>query len=109
MLTGFVTRKVGFFRTPKQARTNALWRALIEAREESLLLAALVLAATALLSLRPDADMLDVQIWATVLLVQAIPYGAALLLALISGLPRLPAGLVGPLGPLGATPQRPAT
>jgi hypothetical protein len=53
--------------------------------------------------------MLDVQIWATVLLVQAIPYGAALLLALISGLPRLPAGLLGSMGPLGATPQRPAT
>jgi cellulose synthase/poly-beta-1,6-N-acetylglucosamine synthase-like glycosyltransferase len=109
MLTGFITRRISFFRTPKQARTNALWRALIEAREESLLLTALVLGATALLSLRPDADMLDVQIWATVLLVQAIPYGAALLLALISGLPRLPAGLLGSMGPLGATPQRPAT
>jgi exo-beta-1,3-glucanase (GH17 family)/cellulose synthase/poly-beta-1,6-N-acetylglucosamine synthase-like glycosyltransferase len=109
MLTGFVTRRVGFFRTPKQARTNAVWRALGDAREESLLLAALTLGGAALLALRPDADMLDVRIWALVLFVQAIPYAASLLLALISGLPRLPATLVGFMGPLGVTPQRPAT
>ena len=46
---------------------------------------------------------LDVTLWVIVLLVQAIPYAATLLLAVISGLPRLPVALVG--GPLGSRSQ----
>jgi exo-beta-1,3-glucanase (GH17 family)/cellulose synthase/poly-beta-1,6-N-acetylglucosamine synthase-like glycosyltransferase len=107
MVTGFITRKVGFFRTPKRVQANALWRAIADAREESLLLLAMALAATVLLTLRPDADMLDVRIWSAVIVVQAIPYGAALLMSLISGLPRLPAALVGSMGRLSASSQHP--
>jgi hypothetical protein len=44
--------------------------------------------------------MLDVRIWALVLAVQCIPYAAAGLLALISGLPKLPASWVGSMGRL---------
>jgi glycosyltransferase involved in cell wall biosynthesis len=107
MMTGFITRKVGFFRTPKKARANALWRAIANAREECLLLAALALAASALLTLRPDAEMLDIRVWVTVLAVQAVPYGAALFMSLISGLPRLPASLVGSMGHLSVPSARP--
>lgn len=100
MLTAFITRKIGFFRTPKRVRANALWRSIADVREEFLFLCALALAAVALIQLRPDADMLDIRIWVAVLTVQAIPYGAALFMSLISGLPRLPASLVGSMGQL---------
>ena len=43
-------------------------------------------------------DMLDVKVWSAVLVVQAIPYAAALLMSLISAFPKLPATLIGPMG-----------
>ncbi|MFM1892698.1 MAG: hypothetical protein RLZ44_1775, partial [Pseudomonadota bacterium] len=99
MLTGFVTQSIGFFRTPKRAQAHRALHALLDAREELLFLIGMALAATAVLW-RPDGDMLDVQVWSLVLAVQCIPYAAAVLVALISGLPRLPASLVGPMGRL---------
>ena len=89
----------GFFRTPKNAQANAFLKALGDAREELLFAVALVLAIVGVL-LRKDGDMLDVQIWAAVLAVQAIPYAASVLVSLISGLPKLPAKLVGVMAPL---------
>ncbi|MEA3273803.1 MAG: glycosyltransferase [Pseudomonadota bacterium] len=94
--TGLVNSRLGFFRTPKLAKTALLIRALADAREETLLLAALWLAAAAVLQ-RDDAYMLDVRIWALVLFVQSIPYLASLLLSLISAWRWLPARLVGPM------------
>ena len=44
---------------------------------------------------REDSDMIDVRIWTLVLLVQGIPYLAAVLVALIGSQPKLPARLVG--------------
>ena len=43
-------------------------------------------------------DMLDVKVWAAVLVIQAIPYAASLILSLISAFPKLPASLVGTMG-----------
>lgn len=94
MLAGFVTRKIGFFRTPKRASSNALLRALLDAREELLFLVVLLLAAAMVLS-RHDGDMLDVQLWAMVLCLQSVTYMAAVLVSLVSGMPWLPAKLVG--------------
>ena len=94
MLAGFITRKIGFFRTPKRASSNALLRALLDAREELLFLVALLLAAAMVLS-RHDGDMLDVQLWALVLCLQSVTYIAAVLVSLVSGMPWLPAKLVG--------------
>lgn len=37
--------------------------------------------------------------------VQAVPFGAALFMSLVGGLPRLPASLVGPMGPLRLSTQ----
>jgi exo-beta-1,3-glucanase (GH17 family)/cellulose synthase/poly-beta-1,6-N-acetylglucosamine synthase-like glycosyltransferase len=96
MLTGFITRKIGFFRTPKQAAAHGPLQALMDAREELLFLAALALGAFAV-GLREDGDMLDVRVWAVMLLVQCIPYAAAVLVSLISAIPRLPGRLVGPM------------
>jgi len=93
---GLVSGKLGFFRTPKLARAPALIRALADAREEALLLAAFWLGAVAVMQ-RDDAYMLDVRVWTAVLLVQSVPYLASLLVSLISAMPRLPARLIGPL------------
>ena len=94
MLTGFVTRSIGFFRTPKKAETHGLLQALADAREELLFLAAMLLSAYAVL-LREDGGMLDVRVWSLMLMMQGIPYAAAGILSLISAAPRLPGRLVG--------------
>lgn len=97
MLTGFVTKKIGFFRTPKMANANTVLKAFADAYQETLLLVALVAAAIGVLAVQ-GRDMLDVKVWAAVLLVQAIPYAASLILSLISAFPKLPASLVGTMG-----------
>jgi exo-beta-1,3-glucanase (GH17 family)/cellulose synthase/poly-beta-1,6-N-acetylglucosamine synthase-like glycosyltransferase len=99
MLTGFLTSKIGFFRTPKKAKANALLRAIGDAREELLFALALGLAATVIL-MRKDGGMLDVRIWATVLIVQCVPYTAAVLVSMVSGMPRLSSKLIGEMHPL---------
>lgn len=103
ILAGFITRHIGFFRTPKCAATNRVLQALQDTREELLFLVALGLAAIMVLQ-RPDGGMLDIRVWSLVLLVQAIPYAAAGLVSFISGLPGLPAALIGPMQEL--TDQR---
>jgi len=95
--TGFATRRLGFFRTPKLAQAPALIRAVADVREELLFLVALWLAAAFVL-MREDAYMLDVRVWATVLLVQSVSYLATILVSLISAGRTLPAGLVGAMG-----------
>lgn len=94
MLRGLVTRKLGFYRTPKMAKAPALLQALGDAREELWFLIALSLAAGGVLAVQ-GTEMPDVVVWATVLIVQAIPYLAAVLVSLLSSLPRLPARIVG--------------
>lgn len=91
---GFISGKLGFFRTPKLASAPALIKAFADAREEGLLMAAFLIGAIAVLQ-RPDAYMIDVRVWAAVLLVQATPYAAAVLLSTVSAIPQLPASLVG--------------
>ena len=107
MLTGFVTRRIGFFRTPKRAKSNTVWHALLDSREEALFLAALLLAVLGVLW-RPDGDMFDIQVWALVLAVQSVSYAAAVVVAMISGMPRLPASLIGAMGRLAQDTDTPA-
>ena len=96
MLAGFITRKIGFFRTPKQAQTNRFFAALYDAREEMLFAAVLLFCVTAMI-FRQDLEMLDTRLWIAVLAVQSLPYIAAVLVSVISAFPRLPAWLVGPM------------
>lgn len=103
ILAGFITRHIGFFRTPKCASTNRVLQALMDTREELLFLVALGLSAVMVLQ-RPDGGMLDIRVWSLVLLVQAIPYAAAGVVSFLSGLPGLPATLIGPMQEL--TDQR---
>jgi len=43
---------------------------------------------------------LGIHVWVAVLAIQAIPYAASVVMSVISGLPKLPAKLVGVMAPL---------
>ncbi|MBZ0072806.1 MAG: glycosyltransferase [Thiohalobacteraceae bacterium] len=94
ILTGFFVRSKPFFRTPKQAHKQALLQALGAAREETLMCIALWLAAGSIIY-RFGTETLDLLMWAVMLLLQSVPYAAALLVSIISAFPRLSAGRIG--------------
>jgi hypothetical protein len=97
MLTGFVKKGLPFFRTPKQASKQALVKALQAAREEALLLVALFLAVGGVIG-RLGTESLDLLMWSVMLLLQCIPYAAALLVSVISAFPQLPSRWIGEIG-----------
>jgi glycosyltransferase involved in cell wall biosynthesis len=92
VLTGLATSDRPFFRTPKHASRHAVLQALGAAREEWLMTVALLLAALAISSIDQMGSP-DLAVWILVLLVQTIPYVAAIAMSLLSALP-LPASLV---------------
>ena len=94
ILSGMVTKNKPFIRTPKMASSQRLLKALADSRDESILMLAMWSAAAALFWLH-GADTLDLLMWIIVLLVQSIPYCAAVIVAIISAFPQLPASLVG--------------
>ncbi|MFP5505188.1 MAG: glycosyltransferase [Gammaproteobacteria bacterium] len=97
MMTGFFVKSKPFFRTPKQAHKQALLKALSAAREETLMLIALWLAAGGIIHYF-GTETLDLLMWAVMLLLQSVPYAAALIVSVISALPRLPATWIGETG-----------
>jgi hypothetical protein len=105
MLTGMLVKSKPFFRTPKQAHKQALLKALSAAREEALLMLALWLAAAGIM-LQFGTDTLDLLMWAVMLLLQSVPYAAALLVSIISALPGLPAGWIGETGSMSQAAHR---
>ncbi len=97
MLTGFFVKSKPFFRTPKQAHKQALFKALSAAREETLLLIALWLAAGSIIN-SFGTETLDLLMWAVMLLLQSVPYLAALIVSIISAFPKLPSTWIGETG-----------
>ncbi|MBL8198367.1 MAG: glycosyltransferase [Chromatiales bacterium] len=93
ILSGLITEDQPFFRTPKQAKQHALLTALSSAREEWLMTVALLLAAWGVSSIELMGSP-DLSVWILVLLVQTVPYLAAIIMSLVSALP-LPARLIG--------------
>jgi hypothetical protein len=104
MLTGFFRKKLPFIRTPKMAHGHTLLSALIAARTE--LVFAIVLLAAAwwvpivqMAATRgghlQQTQSFDLFLWSLVLVIQSIPYIAAVGLSLISAMPKLPAALFG--------------
>src|SRR5690606_13208288 len=93
-----------FFRTPKGKQPHALIEGFAAARAETAWMSALILAAIGLthqftiagvvLGIPEELKAPDVSLWIAVLLIQAIPYGASLLMSLISAL-SLPARWLG--------------
>ena len=96
-LTGFFVASKPFFRTPKRAHKHALLQALGAAREEALLSAALCLAALGII-VTFGTESLDLLMWTIMLLLQATPYAASVIVSIISALPGLPASWIGETG-----------
>jgi hypothetical protein len=92
ILLGFCTKDKPFLRTPKMANSQPLAKAMAAAREETFVLSALLCALTGV-AIQQDLPALDLYLWMLVLLVQAIPYSASLVVSIISGFPTLPATL----------------
>jgi cellulose synthase/poly-beta-1,6-N-acetylglucosamine synthase-like glycosyltransferase len=114
VLKALVTSNQPFERTPKQGEPSAAPSALSAARQELLLLAALASLAWVLshpLTLFPGVTLgipetlrgPDTSVWVAVLLIQAIPYAATVLVALISAAP-LPARWLGAASPHTSAP-----
>jgi exo-beta-1,3-glucanase (GH17 family)/cellulose synthase/poly-beta-1,6-N-acetylglucosamine synthase-like glycosyltransferase len=115
MLTGFFRKRLPFIRTPKMAHGHTLLSALIAARTE-LFFAILLLGAarwvpiaqmTATRAHIPQTQAFDLFLWTLVLLIQSIPYLAAVGLSLISAMPKLPASLFGRWSTDKQVPQKP--
>jgi exo-beta-1,3-glucanase (GH17 family)/cellulose synthase/poly-beta-1,6-N-acetylglucosamine synthase-like glycosyltransferase len=87
VLYGFFTTSIPFFRTPKNADNHGFWVAISEAREEMFIMLLLWGAALGIYLVQglPSADM---RFWVVMLLVQSLPYVAALIMAFLSSLPK---------------------
>jgi hypothetical protein len=87
VLYGFFTKSIPFFRTPKMRSNHGLLMALAEAREEVFIMLLLWGAAIGIAVVQGMPSP-DVKFWVAMLLVQSLPYLAALIMALLSSLPK---------------------
>jgi exo-beta-1,3-glucanase (GH17 family)/cellulose synthase/poly-beta-1,6-N-acetylglucosamine synthase-like glycosyltransferase len=92
-LKGMITKSEPFFRTPKQAQPHALATAFASARTETLLMLGLWLAAVVVGRVSETQRSPDRVMWTIMLLIQSLPYMAALAVSLASAFP-LPAKLL---------------
>ncbi|MCB1665296.1 MAG: glycosyltransferase [Pseudomonadales bacterium] len=93
-LKGLFTDNMPFVRTPKLAKPSAVLQALAAVREESLMLLSLLAVVSMLLLVPREYGSPDLRIWSLVLLIQAIPYAAAVFVSFVSVF-RWPARLLG--------------
>ena len=93
-LRGLFTDDMPFVRTPKCVRPSAVLQALTAVREELLMLISLCLAVLMLNMIPREYSNPDLQIWSIVMLIQAIPYAASVLVSFVSSF-RWPARLLG--------------
>jgi uncharacterized protein YhhL (DUF1145 family) len=95
VVKGLLTKNEPFFRTPKLARPHGIFAAIAAARQETLLMLALwACAAGTARYVANDYSGPDMSVWIIVLLIQSLPYLAALLISLASAF-KLPASLLG--------------
>jgi exo-beta-1,3-glucanase (GH17 family)/cellulose synthase/poly-beta-1,6-N-acetylglucosamine synthase-like glycosyltransferase len=86
ILTGFVTSRQPFLRTPKCESQPALVRALAGVWEEMLFLSALWAGAAAIAAVY-GRDQIEALIWVALLLVESVPFAAAVMTSLVATLP----------------------
>ena len=107
VIKGLVTRDEPFIRTPKRKQPHAIAEGFAAARQEAFMLVTMLLVAVGLtrqVVIGPDLSLgipeelkgPDLSVWVAVLLIQAVPYAAALLVSFASAL-SLPARWLGPL------------
>jgi hypothetical protein len=77
---GMVTRSIPFFRTPKMSGHGGAWQAVAEAREELYVMLLLWGAAAAMVMMH-RLDSSDANAWLAMLLVQSLPYFAAVIMS----------------------------
>ncbi len=94
VLKGLLTRNQPFFRTPKHSAPHRFQAAVTAAREETILMLALWSSALGIRTIPKEMASPDLTVWLVALLIQSIPYLAALLVSLTSAFP-LPASLLG--------------
>jgi hypothetical protein len=94
ILFGMVSKSLPFFRTPKKVEGRPFWYALQSAREEGMIALALLIAAATLIRAQDVDPPPDTIVWIVVLLVQSIPYLAAVSMAIISSFARIPSKLI---------------
>ncbi|SDH50065.1 Exo-beta-1,3-glucanase, GH17 family [Pseudomonas flavescens] len=87
VLYGAFTKSIPFFRTPKMRSSHGLMVALAEAREEVFIMLLLWGAALGI-AIVQGLPSYDVKFWVIMLLVQSLPYLAALIMALLSSQPK---------------------
>jgi exo-beta-1,3-glucanase (GH17 family)/cellulose synthase/poly-beta-1,6-N-acetylglucosamine synthase-like glycosyltransferase len=87
VLHGLFTQSMPFIRTPKLAQRAGVLKALAEAREEVYVMLLLWSAATGI-CLTQGLPNSDTRWWLVMLVVQALPYLAAVAMALVSAAPR---------------------
>ncbi len=85
---GLFTSNKPFFRTPKCENHPRLLQALMAAREEMALMIGLILMAVGILTVFTPQNR-DAVLWATLLIVQSLPYGAAVIMAIFSTFPEI--------------------
>ncbi len=88
IIQGVFTSSQPFLRTPKAAEKTAWMRALLQAREELFIFAALLLLSLGIGS-RYGMENGEAALWLTILAVQSLPYMAAGLVSLSTALPTL--------------------
>lgn len=93
-LKGMFTDDMPFVRTPKCAAPSPVLQALAAVREEFLMLVSLCLVVVTLGLIPREYGSPDLQMWSVVLLIQAIPYAAAVVVSFVSAF-RWPARLLG--------------
>ncbi len=103
VLQGFLKRSQPFLRTPKCENAPALVQGLKMAKHETMLFVLPVAAATAILAAY-GRDYPDAIAWAAMLVVQSLPYGAALLQSMIAAAPSF-AWVQRVLSPVGPQPE----
>lgn len=91
MWQGIFTKHTPFMRTPKMAEKVGLKDAVKMTAEETTLMLAHWAAAVAVLIPGPNAQDPEIRLWAVVLVVQSMPFLAALVSSVISTLPSRPA------------------
>jgi len=106
-IKGLLTKSEPFFRTPKGGDTAGLWHALAAAREETLMMAGLLVSAWAVAhtGTKENAGP-DRLAWVVVLVIQSVPYASSLIVSLASAFP-LPARLLGTTYRPKSSPGRP--
>lgn len=90
VMQGFITRHKPFFRTPKLKNPSRILKAVREVRGEIIFAIGLWSSAFGVYMVQSDGEM-DLNFWMLLLIVQSLPYLAAIIMAIISVTPLLPA------------------